>query len=237
MLPTSPTVDKGTIDGFSGVTDIDGQRRGLGLAADIGADELPDQTSTAVVCAPGALEPGNASTCTATVSDTAGPTAPSGKVSLATDGQGGFGNNASCVLAPAGVNRSNCQLTYTPTQVGSGAHKITASFAGDSSGYEPSQGSAQVQVTAPPAPSEQAPNTTIKKKPRPRSAKRLATFTFASDQAGSTFQCKLDKKPFKPCRSPFKAKVKPGRHVFRVRAVSSAGLADPIPAIFPWRVF
>lgn len=48
---------------------------------------------------------------------------------------------------------------------------------------------------------------------------------------GSTFQCKLDRKPFKKCSSPktYK-KVKPGKHVFRVRAIDKAGNVDPTPA-------
>ena len=62
------------------------------------------------------------------------------------------------------------------------------------------------------------------------------TFSFASSPAGARFECKLDKAPFKPCRSPFKRKVKPGRHVFAVRAVDTAGKADPTPARFRWQV-
>ena len=40
--PTSPTIDAGTRDALLGSTDIDGDRRVLGLAPDIGADEAPD---------------------------------------------------------------------------------------------------------------------------------------------------------------------------------------------------
>jgi hypothetical protein len=230
-LPGSPTVDKGAIDGLSGLTDIDGQPRALGASADIGADELPETTSTAVVCAPAALATGKASTCTATVADTTGPTAPSGQVDLASDGQGAFGSTAGCALTPAGPNTASCQLTYTPTQAGSGTHKITASYRGDLN-HEESRGSTQIQVSA----QAKAPKTTLKRKPRPRTAGRLAIFSFASDQAGSSFQCKLDRKPFRSCRSPFKARVKPGRHTFRVRAVGPTGIADPTPALFRWKV-
>jgi hypothetical protein len=88
----------------------------------------------------------------------------------------------------------------------------------------------------PPAPPRPAPNTTLKKNPGKKTLKRLAQFSFASDQAGSSFQCKLDKRPFKPCRPPFKAKVTPGRHSFSVRAIGSTGLADPTPAVFHWKV-
>lgn len=78
---------------------------------------------------------------------------------------------------------------------------------------------------------KKAPETTIVKGPKARSHKRTAKFKFVSSEAGSTFQCKLDKKPFKPCRSPKKYKrLKPGKHVFQVRAVDAAGNKDKTPA-------
>jgi hypothetical protein len=93
------------------------------------------------------------------------------------------------------------------------------------------------KVTPPPPPAAAAPpNTILKKKPRKKTAKRKAKFKFVSDQPGSTFQCKLDKKPFKPCRSPWKKKVRPGRHTFKVRAINPQGIADPTPAVFKWKV-
>ena len=51
-----------------------------------------------------------------------------------------------------------------------------------------------------------------------------------------SFQCKLDKGAFRPCRSPFTKRVKPGAHTFEVRALSSAGLTDLRCWGFPlWR--
>jgi CSLREA domain-containing protein len=75
-----------------------------------------------------------------------------------------------------------------------------------------------------------APETTIAKKPK-LNGTPTAKFKFTSSISGSSFECKLDKGKFKKCRSP-KAykKLKPGKHVFKVRAVSPAGLADPSPA-------
>jgi large repetitive protein len=61
-------------------------------------------------------------------------------------------------------------------------------------------------------------------------------FKFSSDQAGATFQCKVDKKAFKACTSPFKAKVKNGAHTFTVRAVNAQGVADPTPVEYKWTV-
>src|SRR5262249_8125412 len=59
------------------------------------------------------------------------------------------------------------------------------------------------------------PQTKLPKPPPKKAALRPARFAFSADQPGSTFQCKLDRGPFKSCRSPFKHKVKPGRHSFQ----------------------
>lgn len=58
-----------------------------------------------------------------------------------------------------------------------------------------------------------------------------ARFVFKSDQVGSAFLCKLDGKPFDLCKSPKRyVGLKPGRHVFWVRAIDSAGRVDLSPA-------
>lgn len=96
------------------------------------------------------------------------------------------------------------------------------------------------QVAAPPAESpgtsSKAPNGRIGKHPKKRSSKRRVKFTFSSNLAGSHFECKLDKRGFRPCRSPFVRRLAPGRHTFRLRAVSAAGVLDLTPAIFRWRI-
>jgi hypothetical protein len=87
-----------------------------------------------------------------------------------------------------------------------------------------------------PVPLPRAPNTSLKKKPARRTASRRASFAFAADQPGARFECKLDKARFRPCRSPFSRRAKPGRHTFQVRAVNGAGAVDPTPASFRWTV-
>ena len=189
----------------------------------------PHATTTTLACAPASLLVSANTACTATVTDTAsGPSAPGGAVKFASNGAGTFANAGACTLAATGPDKSTCQVPYTPTQVGTGTHTITASYQGDG-GHLKSDGTAQVQVLS-------APNTIIKKKPRKKTARRRAIFRFVSDQPGSTFQCKLDRKPFKACRSPFKAKVRNGRHVLQVRAINPQGIADPTPAVYRWKV-
>jgi CSLREA domain-containing protein len=75
------------------------------------------------------------------------------------------------------------------------------------------------------------PETMITAGPKGKIHATRVRFKFKSDMPGSTFQCKLDRKPFKRCASPKKyKKLKPGKHVFKVRAIDQAGDVDPTPA-------
>lgn len=80
------------------------------------------------------------------------------------------------------------------------------------------------------------PKTRIVSGPARVGYERKAKFRFNSSEAQSSFKCKLDKKKWKKCRSPYKLKVKPGKHLFKVRAIDRFGNADPSPARFSWRV-
>ncbi len=80
------------------------------------------------------------------------------------------------------------------------------------------------------------PNTSI-----PRAVinqnRRTATFNFASTERRSKFSCKLDKKKFKPCKSPKTYKqLKPGKHVFRVKARDRAGNVDRTPKVKRFKI-
>jgi hypothetical protein len=82
-----------------------------------------------------------------------------------------------------------------------------------------------------------APQTTLRRKPPHKTSDRTPTFRFAADEAGSTFQCKLDSRPFKTCRSPFTAKrLSLGRHTFKVRARDDSGRLDPSAATYRFKV-
>ena len=59
----------------------------------------------------------------------------------------------------------------------------------------------------------------IVKGPKRKTTKRKATFKFRADEPRSSFDCKLDKGKWRDCSSPVSYKhLKPGKHVFRVRA-------------------
>jgi hypothetical protein len=89
---------------------------------------------------------------------------------------------------------------------------------------------------SPYGPTGSAPRTVLEAKPPKRSRDRTPTFRFAADSPGASFECSLDAKPFRSCRSPMTAKpLSPGRHRFRVRARGEGGV-DPTPALCRFRI-
>lgn len=92
----------------------------------------------------------------------------------------------------------------------------------------------------PPKPDVKAPRTRITGHPPARvwakRATRQVSFRFAADERGARFRCKLDRRPFRPCRSPRVYRVKLGRHVLHVYAIDAAGNRDRTPASFRFRV-
>ncbi|HET8815591.1 MAG TPA: hypothetical protein VFM51_11650 [Solirubrobacterales bacterium] len=92
-------------------------------------------------------------------------------------------------------------------------------------------------MTPTPPPDTTPANTKIKSGPSGTTHKQTATFRFSSTEAGSTFQCKLDRKPWRSCRSPKTYKgLKAGKHTFKAKAKDKAGNVDPTPAKRSWRV-
>ena len=86
-------------------------------------------------------------------------------------------------------------------------------------------------------PDTTAPKTLAPRRRRSTRRKRKATFRFASGERGSKFSCKLDKRKYKPCTSPktYK-KLKPGKHVFRVKARDRAGNVDKTPTVKRFKI-
>ena len=88
------------------------------------------------------------------------------------------------------------------------------------------------------------PETSLDSRPDKRSEQAKAKFRFSSDEANSTFECKLKGPGVKPklkdwhdCDSPMKYKrLDEGKHKFKVRAIDAAGNTDASPAKFSWRV-
>ena len=76
------------------------------------------------------------------------------------------------------------------------------------------------------------PNTRFTKKPRKKTTKRKAVFRFKARPAAESFACKLDSaRFFRSCGSPYKKRVKLGKHVFKVKAAGELK-----PATYRWKV-
>jgi hypothetical protein len=269
QLPGSPTIDQGAIDGASGTLDLDRQKREIGLASDIGADELGNPTLTTVKCLPSTVSSvtlGSQTICTARVEDLGTVLEPpTGAVTFSSTS--GLNVTGSCTLAPANEASSFCSAIASPSAGAFGPQTVTAVYDGDGS-HEGSEGTGAVTVEgatdgvgtggggnnggggstttgtsggsgaagANGGGADPAPATQLTKHPAKLTTKLMAKFTFTANESGVRFECKLDRQPFKACVSPFKKRVRLGRHRFKVRAVDAKGQADPTPAVFSWQV-
>jgi hypothetical protein len=66
---------------------------------------------------------------------------------------------------------------------------------------------------------------------RTRSLRPVFRFTDATGQPGTRFQCRLDRRRWESCGSPFQLRrLQGGRHVFRVKAVNAVGVWEERPA-------
>ena len=94
----------------------------------------------------------------------------------------------------------------------------------------PGQGTAPTTPGADPLLDRRPPRTRLLRQPRRVREGRAARFTFTSNEPGSRFQCSLDGARFRACASPKRYRnLRPGKHVFRVRAIDAAGNVDPTP--------
>jgi hypothetical protein len=109
-----------------------------------------------------------------------------------------------------------------------------ASCSGPPTGSAPSPPTSPAP-TPPPGP-VRPPIATITTDPPERTARPKMKFKFVSDRPVSTFECKLDKAPWRRCAPPKTVRgLAPGKHVFRVRAMDAAGNRGPADRVI-WRV-
>ncbi len=106
----------------------------------------------------------------------------------------------------------------------------------------PPQGTFPVSPTPPARPvrDRKPPRTQLLSHPRAllttTKTWRRVVFRFASSESGSSFRCKLDHRPFRPCASPRAYLLSHGRHAVRIVAVDRSGNVDPTPVLFRLRV-
>jgi Ca2+-binding RTX toxin-like protein len=92
----------------------------------------------------------------------------------------------------------------------------------------------------PPAADRTPPRTGIVHRPHKHALTtaryRRVVFAFASNEAGGSFLCGIDRRRPQPCRSPRPYRLQLGAHTFRVFAVDQAGNRDRSPARFAFSI-
>lgn len=91
-----------------------------------------------------------------------------------------------------------------------------------------------------PPPDRTPPRTMLSHRPArqvftPRKWRKVA-FVLGSSEIGSRFRCRIDRRPFRPCRSPRVYRLMVGRHVFRAFAIDAAGNRDRSPALYRFAI-
>ncbi len=90
------------------------------------------------------------------------------------------------------------------------------------------------RACTPPAPT---PATLIDSKPAPFTNSTSATFSFHSNPAGASFECRLDRLSFQDCDSgtvTYAGPLSEATHSFRIRASNANGVGAPVT--FAWTV-
>jgi plastocyanin len=154
------------------------------------------------------------------------------------------GSGTSAVAASATVTGLNPETTYHFRLVAEGSTKVNGNDVTFKTGpksepppEEEHKPPVEEPKPPPPPPVEPTPpDTKIAPKPPAKTHDRTPTIKFKASVAGASFQCSVDSKPFKACRSPFTApSLKPGKHRIRVKAVAG-GVSDPTPASCSFKV-
>ncbi len=185
--------------------------------------------------------PGSTQTWSFTAADAAPASAPSATpsgvasvqcsvVSVGDPASFGACSGGSSSHSVSNLGVGNYTFSVRATDNAGNPNTVTRNFsiAEDTSDPPPDGGGGSADIVA--------PETSIDKGPKKKTFKKKAKFLFSSTEAGSSFECKLDKGEFEPCASPLKFKAKRGKHRLEVRAIDAAGNADPTPDKHKWKV-
>ena len=178
------------------------------------------------------------------------PSDPSGLISYVTGGGGGKLQPVTKCAAVANVvayaigwsnsssKGSSCGAAGKPTSIDQVYHYLLVSVDGNSVTVTPTDSAGRTfDVQTFTFPDTDPPVTRITKGAPMRTDKHKVKFKFTSNERNSTFECKIHKKPFKPCEPPKTVRrLREGKHKFKVRAVDPAGNVDPSPAKDKFRV-
>jgi hypothetical protein len=122
-----------------------------------------------------------------------------------------------------------CASPFTvPASLGDGPNSFTVTGVAGSG----REGSGRVTFAV----DTKAPQTSILKHPRRFLFTHRGRFRFGADENGASFECSVDRGPFRPCPPNLSRSFRSGRHVIKVRAHDPAGNLDSTPAVFHFSV-
>jgi hypothetical protein len=209
LRATSPVVDKGSLgtslDRDGKARSFDGDKDGTAVP-DMGAYELRDVTAP-------------------NTTFTSGPKGPTNDNTPLFQFKANDKDATFECRVDAGAYVS-CASPATTTPLPDGPHTFTVRAADEVFNVEspPATRSFTVDTVN--------PNAKLTKKPAKHFFKQRVKFKFGASEPGVAFQCKLDKRSWQKCTSPYRFNVKRGWHVFSVRATDAAGNVDPKPASY-----
>ena len=140
-------------------------------------------------------------------------------------------NGSSFECSIDGANYTACTSPENDTGLSEGSH-IFAVRAIDAAGnVDPTPATYAWTIDVTP------PDTSVSSGPANPTTSTDATFTFASTEAGSRFECRIDGGVYAACASPENyTGLSVGSHTFEVRSIDAVGNTDPTPASIAWVV-
>lgn len=119
---------------------------------------------------------------------------------------------------------ANCSSPFTTGALSDGSHTFEVRAVDQAANADQSPASRNFTVDTGP------PTTTIVGAPLALGNDASPTFTFAADESGATFECKVDSGTFASCNSPHQVgPLSDGSHTFQVRATDVAGNIETSP--------
>lgn len=125
-----------------------------------------------------------------------------------------------------------CGASFTTPSLADGSHTISVRATGPGGGMtDPSPATYTWTIDT------SVPDTMITSAPTSPTGDTTGDFTFASPEAGVTFECSLDGGAFMACPATFTTSaLADGMHTLAVRARDAAGNVDATPAMHGWTV-
>jgi len=126
---------------------------------------------------------------------------------------------------------ASCSSPHTTAPLGEGSHTFEVRAIDGAGNVDQTPASRTFTVNTAAPPDTTAPQTTIDSGPTGTTNDNTPTYAFSSDEAGSSFECRVDAAAFVSCGSPHTtAPLAEGSHTFEVRATDGAENVDQTPA-------